>query len=151
MRVSRKSIPLAVRDAVVLRDRGRCRYCGHRARPIHLDHVVPVSKGGGDEISNLVVACVSCNYRKADQIWTPRRIGKPPIEKPWRTHAQFRRDAISASKRRTAKAISQGMVRESKAAKKARAAKEASLEAERRREALHAENLALRARLSPNS
>lgn len=70
----RASIPSSVRDAVVLRDGGICRYCGHKARPIHLDHVIPHSKGGADTVGNLVVSCTLCNGRKKDQVWTP----KPP-------------------------------------------------------------------------
>lgn len=30
----------------------------------HVDHVIPRSQGGGSELSNLVLACVSCNSRK---------------------------------------------------------------------------------------
>ena len=31
---------------------------------LHLDHVYPLSKGGGHTISNLVVSCSSCNAKK---------------------------------------------------------------------------------------
>jgi len=47
--------------------RGRCRYCSQPLRKrFALDHVVPIAKGGGNEPGNVVVACLQCNYLKAD-------------------------------------------------------------------------------------
>ncbi len=71
MKTIREAIPTNVRTAVVKRDMGFCRYCGRRARSHHLDHVVPVSKGGSNHPSNLVVACPDCNLRKGTSTWTP--------------------------------------------------------------------------------
>lgn len=56
-----------VRYEVLRRDGHRCRYCG--ATPddgatLTVDHVVPVSLGGGDDPSNLVAACRDCNAGK---------------------------------------------------------------------------------------
>ena len=42
--------------------------CGRRATTA--DHVVPVAQGGGDELSNLVPACATCNSGR-----TPHRGG----------------------------------------------------------------------------
>ena len=42
----------------------RCVYCG-RKRPLTMDHIIPLSKGGDHTSSNIVPACVSCNSRKA--------------------------------------------------------------------------------------
>lgn len=44
-----------------------CFYCGTRAEPLALDHVVPISKGGRHSIGNLVSACKSCNSSKNDK------------------------------------------------------------------------------------
>lgn len=42
-----------------------CAYCGG---PYDVDeHVVPISRGGKTEISNLVPACEPCNTRKRDR------------------------------------------------------------------------------------
>ena len=55
---------------------GHCKYCGRRLNPFRefsVDHVIPVSKGGGDDIDNLVPACRSCNISKGDRevpAWT---------------------------------------------------------------------------------
>jgi 5-methylcytosine-specific restriction endonuclease McrA len=40
-----------------------CAYCG-RQGDLTEDHVVPLSRGGTDDISNIVPACRSCNSRK---------------------------------------------------------------------------------------
>lgn len=36
---------------------------------IHIDHVIPLCKGGTDDLGNLVVACADCNLRKSKNIW----------------------------------------------------------------------------------
>ena len=51
------------RPLVLLRDGGRCRYCGARATTA--DHVVPKSAGGSSSMSNLVAACGGCNRDKS--------------------------------------------------------------------------------------
>jgi hypothetical protein len=37
-------------------------------RMLTKDHIVPKSKGGSDDLSNLQVMCIKCNGKKADQI-----------------------------------------------------------------------------------
>lgn len=43
-----------------------CHYCGSKEN-MQIDHVVPVAKGGGDTIDNLVPCCRSCNSSKQDK------------------------------------------------------------------------------------
>jgi 5-methylcytosine-specific restriction endonuclease McrA len=50
------------RQAVLKRDGYRCRYCGAPATTV--DHVVPRSRGGSDDPTNLVAACARCNRAK---------------------------------------------------------------------------------------
>lgn len=38
----------------------RCFYC-NAERPLTADHIIPRAHGGGDEASNLVPACRTCN------------------------------------------------------------------------------------------
>jgi hypothetical protein len=69
--VSRSSIPRALRDAVFLRDAGKCQYChlaqlGHGAT-FHIDHIVPRSQGGPASLDNLALQCPNCSLRKADK------------------------------------------------------------------------------------
>lgn len=42
---------------------GTCAYCPADAE--HLDHVVPISKGGPDAAHNLLPACAPCNLSKS--------------------------------------------------------------------------------------
>lgn len=58
----------AVRSSVFLRDDYACVYCGSRATPLHCDHVVPVSRGGSDDIGNLATSCAPCNLSKGDKL-----------------------------------------------------------------------------------
>lgn len=53
-----------LRQTVIARDAGRCRYCGCVPVETHIDHVRPVSRGGRSVIENLVVACAPCNLAK---------------------------------------------------------------------------------------
>ncbi|MEU4493093.1 RNA-guided endonuclease IscB [Streptomyces sp. NPDC023998] len=41
-----------------------CAYCGATGVPLNIDHVRPRSRGGSNRISNLVLACISCNQAK---------------------------------------------------------------------------------------
>lgn len=57
----------------------RCAYCGAPDAP-HVDHVIPLCRGGSAFPSNLVPACSSCNRRNN---WrTPREFGLAPTLSP---------------------------------------------------------------------
>jgi 5-methylcytosine-specific restriction endonuclease McrA len=45
-----------------------------------LDHVIPRSRGGATDWSNIVTSCVPCNLKKGDR--TPREAGLPLLVKP---------------------------------------------------------------------
>lgn len=62
------SITKKMRFEVLKRDEFKCRYCGSPAPDVFLeiDHVIPRSKGGKDDVSNLVAACEGCNRGKSD-------------------------------------------------------------------------------------
>lgn len=57
------------RRNIFFRDRNRCQYCGKvfAQRDLNLDHVVPLSRGGHSEWTNVVTACVPCNSRKGSR------------------------------------------------------------------------------------
>jgi hypothetical protein len=45
----------------------RCAYCGATGVPLEMDHVIPASKNGSNSVSNLTIACRSCNQRKSNR------------------------------------------------------------------------------------
>ena len=53
-----------LRAFVIHRDNSTYRYCGKKAKPVELDHVIPRSLSGPNTPWNLVVACHKCNQRK---------------------------------------------------------------------------------------
>jgi len=64
---SRKQVSKRTRFEIFKRDAFACQYCG--AHPptaiLHVDHIVPVAKGGGNESDNLITSCDRCNLGKA--------------------------------------------------------------------------------------
>ena len=59
-------IPLNLRRRIIERDGYYCVYCDEDLRDaeIHMDHVIPESKGGPTSYDNLQVTCRKCNLAK---------------------------------------------------------------------------------------
>lgn len=70
------------RENVYRRDDYRCQYCGveFSVKELTLDHVVPASKKGRKDWTNMVTACRKCNHRKANR--TPLAAGMPLLSEP---------------------------------------------------------------------
>lgn len=64
----RNKISSKLRFAALSRDDFTCQYCGRKAPDVvlHVDHIVPVAKGGTDDMDNLITACRDCNLGKSD-------------------------------------------------------------------------------------
>ena len=61
----------SLRYDILQRDNFRCQICGSTAQDgvkLHVDHIIPVSKGGKTERSNLRTLCDRCNSGKSDKI-----------------------------------------------------------------------------------
>jgi len=58
------------RDRIYERDEGRCHICGGPVPQdaFHIDHIVPLSRGGADTPTNVAVAHSTCNHRKAARV-----------------------------------------------------------------------------------
>ena len=65
----REEISGSVRYEVLKRARGRCECCGisKEDRPLDVDHIVPVSKKGKNDISNYQALCWLCNTNKGNR------------------------------------------------------------------------------------
>jgi len=65
----RTSISLKKRIFVLERDNYTCRKCGRKASEgrLEVDHIIPVSKGGTDELNNLQTLCFECNRGKGGE------------------------------------------------------------------------------------
>lgn len=89
-------IPRKFRRAVTntflfARDSYTCQYCGTpaerligRMNKLTRDHVVPVSRGGGNSWTNCVTACGECNGRKDDKL--PHEAGMRLLSVPTEPH-----------------------------------------------------------------
>ena len=62
----RKSNPRFSKSNVYLRDLYNCQYCTKpfTKSELTIDHVLPISKGGKTNWTNIVTACKSCNVKK---------------------------------------------------------------------------------------
>jgi 5-methylcytosine-specific restriction endonuclease McrA len=66
----------------------RCCYCGKKfgTQDLNLDHVVPRSRGGPTDWSNIVTSCIPCNLKKANRV--PKEAGlkllTPPTKPKWK-------------------------------------------------------------------
>ena len=62
----RKSLSKRKRFRIFKRDNFTCTYCGSQSPDVvlHVDHILPVSRGGTNKEDNLVTACDSCNLGK---------------------------------------------------------------------------------------
>src|SRR5271155_5542258 len=79
--------PPLPRRAVLRRDGGQCAYCSEPADTV--DHVVPRSRGGLHDWSNVVASCKRDNLRKGDQLlselgWSLPFLPRAPEGHLWR-------------------------------------------------------------------
>jgi hypothetical protein len=68
----RRHIPKRIQDAVRVRANYLCEYC-HTAEkwqyiPFTVDHILPITEGGANDLNNLALACFHCNRRKSNLI-----------------------------------------------------------------------------------
>jgi len=65
------------RDNIFLRDQNICQYCTKKfpVKELTLDHIFPVSRGGGKSWENLTTACHPCNRKKGNR--TPEEAHMP--------------------------------------------------------------------------
>ena len=67
-----RDVPLGLRLKILSRDNFRCIFCGKSpatdfGTKLHIDHVVPFSKGGKSILENLQTLCEECNLGKSNR------------------------------------------------------------------------------------
>ncbi len=64
--LKKKPLSKKIRFEVFKRDQFKCQYCGSSAPDVvlHVDHINPVSKGGDNDLLNLITSCEPCNNGK---------------------------------------------------------------------------------------
>lgn len=71
IKVERAKLTDSLRYDILKRDNFRCQICGSNAQDgvkLHVDHIVPVSKGGQTIKTNLRTLCDRCNLGKSDKM-----------------------------------------------------------------------------------
>lgn len=53
-----------LRGIVFYRDNYTCSYCGQKGNKLECDHIIHISKGGSNKLSNLTTSCINCNRSK---------------------------------------------------------------------------------------
>jgi hypothetical protein len=83
-------LPTGQRVLVVERAKGCCEYCQSQERyspdPFSAEHIIPVSRGGTNELDNLAFACQGCNNRKYTSVeaFDPVSLSAVPLFHPRR-------------------------------------------------------------------
>lgn len=71
---------LKLRFEILKRDNFTCQYCGRNVKEdkvkLHLDHIIPKSKGGKNETDNYTTSCFECNEGKKDILLELKMLSK---------------------------------------------------------------------------
>ncbi len=70
-KMERRRVTDKLRYQILRRDGFRCQLCGASQADgvrLHVDHIIPVSKGGTSDVENLRTLCDRCNLGKSDQM-----------------------------------------------------------------------------------
>jgi 5-methylcytosine-specific restriction endonuclease McrA len=68
-----------VREYLLEKFHRQCIYCGAKDLPLEVEHIHPRSRGGSNRVSNLTLACHSCNQAKGNQDVQDFLSGKPDL------------------------------------------------------------------------
>lgn len=84
-----------VREYLLEKFNRQCVYCGTKDTELEIEHINPRSQGGSNRISNLTLACHSCNQAKGNQDIKDFLSGKPDLLK--RILGQLKRPLADAA------------------------------------------------------
>lgn len=67
----KRTLTNSIKIEVFKRDGYKCQECGAgREAKLHVHHIIPFSRGGSDEMSNLITLCESCNEAIGNRVYT---------------------------------------------------------------------------------
>jgi len=94
------TVPEELSRAVRARAGARCQYClmheSLQGATFHIEHVIPLSKGGRSDLENLALACPGCNLHKAGRITAIDPLSGEnvrlfhPVRQLWSEHFRFK-------------------------------------------------------------
>ena len=98
-------LPAETRRLVERRAGERCEYC-HAPQllansPFHIEHIIPRSRGGTDDLANLALGCNACNLAKGSRTSAPNPAGEGlvPLFHPrlqsWDEHFAWAEDGVT--------------------------------------------------------
>lgn len=70
LRITKRPFQRINRFSIFKRDNFTCQYCGKTPKDgvkLHVDHIIPLDKGGDNSLENLITACQECNLEKHDK------------------------------------------------------------------------------------
>lgn len=71
--ISKRHITNSIKKTIMERDNNECLNCGSTEN-LTIDHITPLSIGGGNDYNNLQTLCSSCNSRKSNTIADHREV-----------------------------------------------------------------------------
>ena len=71
IKVGRLSFDYQSRHFILKSFNYRCADCGKTKdeTTLHIDHIIPISRGGSNKLTNLQVLCKDCNLAKHTDVW----------------------------------------------------------------------------------
>lgn len=82
------------RFVIFERDKFRCIYCGKSSiedkKELRIEHIIPRSKGGNNNLENIVTSCISCNLEKLVMILGDNIINRIVTEVKKRNETYFK-------------------------------------------------------------
>ncbi len=102
---SRRKISETIQNRVRQRANSLCEYCHASEKwqyvEFTIEHIIPLTKNGTDDIDNLALACFHCNRKKSDKITgtdTQSGVELPlfnPRKDSWNEHFVWSADGLS--------------------------------------------------------
>ena len=86
-KLDKRILSKKIKQEILLRDNYTCQNCGKKSETLsqdiklHIDHIIPLSKGGTNEPSNLRVLCSNCNLLKSNYIFNELKLPNIQLNK----------------------------------------------------------------------